>query len=125
LESSWRALSDGTISFAIQPFLWEKMHFLNFSQKTWSLESEKLISGVLYLFFLSFQVEEGKRDSGTCDHLESEKDGMIMRDVATNTIQASEVGICDLSQGRIQDQGKEGAGRFTLKFTVNFKDFKI
>jgi hypothetical protein len=33
LESSWGALSDGTISILIPPF-WEKMHFLNLSKKT-------------------------------------------------------------------------------------------
>jgi hypothetical protein len=33
LESSWGALSDGTISFSIKLF-WGKMHFLNFTQKT-------------------------------------------------------------------------------------------
>ncbi len=40
-------------------------------------------------------LEQDKRDSGTCDHLEAERDGVIVVDVACNTVVTGEVnGLC-------------------------------
>jgi hypothetical protein len=48
LESCWGGLSDGTISFSIHSFFWEKMHFLNFSEKPQSLSySVNVLNSIL------------------------------------------------------------------------------
>ena len=36
-------------------------------------------------------LDQEKRDSGTCDHLETERDGVIVVDVACNTVVTGEV----------------------------------
>ena len=40
----------------------------------------------------SVQLEQGKRDSGTCDHLETDQDGVVVTDASTNTLVSGEVG---------------------------------
>jgi len=40
---------------------------------------------------LANQVKRERLDSGSCDHTELEKDGILCRDVSTNTPSANEV----------------------------------